>query len=173
MKKGKKTILTTLCLLSMANVLSPMTAFANERKNVFCQEVVAQQNTYNLEMVEDGKDYEEIIVNGNSRVSGSYSSTYDMKGGIITKQSWQTSSTPTFNVDIVPRTYPLAVNPNMTICLEKQFLFTWLDVAHDTVSIQNGGRVTLRGDGAGTYRIHIYNTSNYQTTGDIYINFSY
>lgn len=174
MKKSKKIILATMCLSTMVNMLSPVTimASASQGEN---NSYESQQNTYDIEWVEDGEDYEEIIINGDLRASGTYSSTYDMTGGIYTKQSWQTSSTPTFEVSITPKTYkcPEGVSPELTIYLEKKSLLGWKTADKDNVSLKEGGEVTLTGDGKGTYRLYIYNGSKYETTGDIYISYSY
>lgn len=79
-----------------------ITTFANQGKN---NSYESQQITYDIEWVEDGEDYEESIINADFRASGSYSSTYDMTGGIFTKQSWEATNTPTFKVSISQKTY--------------------------------------------------------------------
>ncbi len=174
MKKSKKIILTTMCLSTMVNMLSPMTitAFANQGTNDFYE---SQQSTYDIEWVEDGEDYEESIINADFRASGNYNSTYDITGGIYTKQSWEASNTPTFEVTIRPNTYdcPEGVFPELTVYLEKKSTFGWKIADKGNVSLKEGGDLTLTGDGKGKYRLYIYNGSRYETTGDIYISYYY
>lgn len=46
-------------------------------KRIILNSYERQQSTYDIERVEDGEDYDEIIVNADLRASGTYSSTYD------------------------------------------------------------------------------------------------
>lgn len=158
----------------------PVSAFAAEIHQDATSAASACETNANdlrLEFVEDdGRPYDEIVIQSNPlfRASGTYKSTYDMTGGIYTRQSWEVSSAPTFKVTISP-TYFAGSDDRveMGVFLERKELFGWSTAAEGRVTVMKGGTVTLRGASAGTYRIYLRNWSGFSTKGNISITYSY
>lgn len=130
-----------------------------------------------LDLVEDdGRDHGSILIETNplTRASGTYESTYNMDGGVYTRQNWTTTAAPTFKVTIEPTSFEGSDSKvGMGIYLEKKELFGWSAVDEGRVTLMAGGTVTLKGSAAGTYRIYLRNWSGLWATGKVKIRFSY
>lgn len=172
----KKKFAMLFLTLSMSLVLCN-TALANESKsqNNIPEISMPEGVTYELNLIEDnGEEYQEIIINTNSRASGTYSTDYDMTGGVYSAQSWACDATPTFNVTITPTSFAGASNEvKMGIKLQKKGTLGYSDVDEDYVTLKYGGTVTVKGNGSGTYRLYFRNYSGFKATGSIYVSFSY
>ena len=174
MKAIKKTLATMLSIFMMAEV--SMTGYA-ATDSVSITTPSQSMNGYHLDLVEDnGQYYEEILIYRNplSRASGSYSTTYNMTGGVYTRQSWVTTAAPTFNITIEPESFAGAsTEVEMGIFLEKKSSIGWSVVDEARVTLVDGGSVTLSGESAGTYRLYFRNWSGFKATGNIYVTYSY
>ena len=167
-------LLPAICVIGC-----PVSALAAETH----QEIVSVAGVYednvdrSLEFVEDdGRPYGEIVIQSNPllRASGTYESTYDMTGGIYTRQSWNVTSAPTFKVTISPTYFGgNDKKVEMSVFLEKKELFGWSTAAEGRVTVMGGGTVTLRGASSGTYRIYLRNWSGWSTKGKVKITYSY
>lgn len=168
MRKFRKSLIVALAALMMLGL--SMVAYAGPDLTPIVQDI----NDPSLELIEDnGQNYEEtvIYVNPLLRASSQYKTSYDMTGGVYTKQTWNTSNAPTFEVSVIPETYDGASKDvNMGIYLEKKSGLSWKVVDEDSVKITEGGTVTLKGDGGGSYRLYFRNWSGFRTTGKIVIN---
>lgn len=133
-----------------------------------------------VNLIEDnGEAYVEIIITDDqisSRASGSYSTTYDMKGGVFTQQSWKCTSAPTFTVYVSPTSFAgteYGVDGYMTVFLERKTGLGWDSVDADKTSLISDGKVILEGSQSGTYRLYFNSISGYRATGDIEIEYEY
>lgn len=175
MKNLKNVFVIGVLLISIASLSTPV--FASTR-----EEIPATQETIILRdvvLIEDNGDpYVEIIISEDgmlSRASGSgtYSTTYDMTGGVFTKQTWNCSSAPTFIVKVIPKTFAGDMDSNMSIYLERKSGLVWTGADAAETSIVSPGSVTLKGSQAGNYRLYFRSWTGYRATGDIEISYSY
>lgn len=132
-----------------------------------------------LTLIEDnGQDYEEEIINVNTRGSGSYETSFTIKGGVYTQQSWKTDKEPTFDVTITTTSFEaedLNLGSSYTVFLEKKGALGYAPIDEGEILIKEGhtDSVKLTGDGAGTYRLYIRNYTGFEASGDLYVKFSY
>lgn len=152
----------------------PCLAVANPVEDYASTEV-RQADSNTLTLIEDnGQAYEEILIDQLTRASGTYSTTYDMKGGVYTQQSWNATSAPTFKVKVTPTHYEGEAGVGMGIYLQKKNIFGgWDNVASSSVRLDRGGTVTLKGSSKGTYRLYFRNWSGFRAMGRIVITYSY
>ena len=172
MYRFRKTVVPVLAAALVAG--APCLAMANPVENNAPAEI-QQADSNTLTLIEDnGQAYEEILINQLTRASGTYSTTYDMTGGVYTQQSWNATSAPTFKVKVTPTSYEGEAGVGMGIYLQKKNFFGgWDNVAEDSVRLERGGTVTLKGNSAGTYRLYFRNWSGFRATGSIVITYSY
>lgn len=106
--------------------------------------------------------------------SGSYSSTFDFKGGLETKQSWYCSDKPTFKVHLSVTEYeaPKGFDFQIEINLKKKSFFGSQNVDQEKVSLYYGGSATLKGDGEGDYFIYLRQYSGFPVKGNINIDYT-
>ena len=111
-----------------------------------------------------------IIINIISSIlskSYTYSSTFEIKGGIKTKKTWECSSTPTFKVIIGIDECEAPIDRGFTldVYLEKKGKIT--SVSNGCVNLHYGGEVTLEGDGEGEYYIYLHHSTGHRVKGSI------
>lgn len=177
MKKTKK-ILALACALTV--LATPITSLAaTENLNGETSEINSSQIFDNqLNLIADGQEYEETIIYMNPflKASGTYQSTFDFKGGLNTKESWNCTSAPTFTVTMNTSTFDGHPNNAATFSIELQrkTTFSWKTVdSNSDLLVRNGGTVTVTGDQKGTYRIRLVNNSGFRATGNVSISYSY
>lgn len=106
--------------------------------------------------------------------SGTYNTTYDMTGGVYTKRTWDATSIPTFKVSNSQCTVDYAdLDPTIYVQLERKGLLGYTVVSDGELSGKYGGKCTLKGDKAGTYRIYFRQLSGYRITGKLSIDYSW
>lgn len=103
--------------------------------------------------------------------SGSYSSTYNMTGGLYVKQTWDAKNTPTFKVSN-SNGYSV-VDGEIYVMLQKKGLLGYSTKSDGTLPARKGGSCTLKGDGSGNYRIYLRQLTGDRMTGDITVSWSW
>ena len=103
--------------------------------------------------------------------SGSYTSTYDMTGGVYSARNWEATATPTF---IVSNWDCYSVyDGTIYVMLEKKSLLGWNTKDDSTLNARTSGNCSLIGDGSGKYRIYLRQNTGYQMTGRIEFKWSW
>ena len=85
-----------------------------------------------------------------------YDSSFSIKGGIETKQSWKCANTPSVKVKVsITNNFFSRLKPDLAIHLRKKGLLGFHTVDEGRVSINDGGgTVNLEGNGKGEYQIY-------------------
>ena len=101
--------------------------------------------------------------------SFTYSSTFEITGGIYTKKTWECPSAPTFKVSIGISECEAPIDHGLTLevdLIKKGFFFDQT-VSSDNVNLHYGGDVTLTGNEGGEYIIYLHNESSHRVKGSI------
>lgn len=167
--------LISIFIISAVSFSCLTSAFAAENSET----INSNENMNTLTLIEDnGQSYEEEIINVNGRESGSYETTFSIKGGVYTKQSWNVSKTPTFSATITTNEFEgadLGLDTSYTVYLEKKGTLGYAPIDEGDIAIEEGytDTVTLEGDGKGTYRIYVRNWSGFEASGNLNVKFNY
>jgi len=107
-------------------------------------------------------------------VSGSYSTYYDMKGGVYSQRTWDATAAPRFDIG-VSQAYSSEYLYNKLNCyLEKKVPWGWGNADSDQVPVATGGYMLLRGNESGTYRLYFrLEATGYRASGGLNIEWSW
>lgn len=174
MKNLKNVFVIGVLLIAIAGLSTPV--FASTREEIpTTQETIILRDVVLIE--DNGDPYVEIIIGEDEMLSrasgGTHSTTYDMTGGVFTKQTWNCSNAPTFVVRVIPKTFDGNMDSDMSIYLERKSGLMWTGADAADTSMVYPGRVTLKGSQAGNYRLYFRNWTGFRATGDIEISYSY
>lgn len=112
-----------------------------------------------------------IDTTGVYAVSGSYSTTYNMTGGVYSSQNWNATNMSTFKI----KTTPTVGYDHIEIVqyLERKTFAGWTDVNNANVPSKKSSSSSLTGDKSGEYRIYFRNYSGVQIKGNFSISYSW